>query len=130
MPPIKTETELEERLSRPSDADAAAMAALEGDIMILGAGGKMGPSLARLRRSIRESEPTQYLRTLQVFGATLASASSWARAPEGVGNEPAWFVGKMDGSGNGWSIPDGGDRLVRRHDRLSPNPKIIQAANA
>ena len=82
------------------------------------------------RRSIRESEPTQFLRTLQVFGATLASASSWARAPEGVGNEPAWFVGKMDGSGNGWSIPDGGDRLVRRHDRLSPNPKIIQAANA
>lgn len=47
---IHNETELEERLSRPSDADAAALAAMEGDLLILGAGGKMGPSLARLAR--------------------------------------------------------------------------------
>lgn len=47
---IHTETELEERLSRPSAADMAAMAALDGDLIILGAGGKMGPSLARLAR--------------------------------------------------------------------------------
>ncbi len=47
---IHTEKELEERLSRPSDSDAAAMAAIDGDILILGAGGKMGPSLARLAR--------------------------------------------------------------------------------
>ena len=47
---IHTEQELEERLSRPTDADAAAMAALDGDLLILGAGGKMGPSLARLAR--------------------------------------------------------------------------------
>ena len=38
---------LEELLSRPSEADIAALAALEGDLMILGAGGKMGPSLVR-----------------------------------------------------------------------------------
>ena len=48
--PIDTEQELEERLSRPADADAAAVAALEGNLLILGAGGKMGPSLARLAR--------------------------------------------------------------------------------
>jgi hypothetical protein len=48
--PIQTEAELEERLSRPSEADAAAMSALAGDLIILGAGGKMGPSLARLAR--------------------------------------------------------------------------------
>jgi nucleoside-diphosphate-sugar epimerase len=47
---IHTEAELEERLSRPSAADVAAMAALDGDLMILGVGGKMGPSLARLAR--------------------------------------------------------------------------------
>jgi len=47
---INTETELEELLSRPTEADAAALAALEGDLLILGAGGKMGPSLARLAR--------------------------------------------------------------------------------
>src|ERR1041385_28325 len=50
MTTINNEAELEERLSRPSDADAAALALLEGDLLILGAGGKMGPSLARLAR--------------------------------------------------------------------------------
>jgi len=48
--PIDTEQELEERLSRPEEADAAAVAGLNGDLIILGAGGKMGPSLARLAR--------------------------------------------------------------------------------
>ena len=47
---IKTESELEELLSRPDEATASAMAALDGDLLILGAGGKMGPSLARLAR--------------------------------------------------------------------------------
>src|SRR5215469_2381138 len=47
---IRNITELEERLSRPSDADVSAMKALDGDLLILGAGGKMGPSLARLAR--------------------------------------------------------------------------------
>jgi len=47
---IQTEWELEERLSRPDDDTTSAMAALDGDLLILGAGGKMGPSLARLAR--------------------------------------------------------------------------------
>jgi hypothetical protein len=50
MTKINNEAELEERLSRPSDADAAALASMEGDLLILGAGGKMGPSLAKLAR--------------------------------------------------------------------------------
>jgi hypothetical protein len=48
--PIRTEAELEELLSRPDEKTAEAMAALDGDLLILGAGGKMGPSLARLAR--------------------------------------------------------------------------------
>jgi nucleoside-diphosphate-sugar epimerase len=40
--------DLEESLSRPTDTDIAALQNLSGDILILGAGGKMGPSLARL----------------------------------------------------------------------------------
>ena len=52
--PIHTEEDLEERLSRPTDADSAALAAMEGDLLILGAGGKMGPSLARLARRSAE----------------------------------------------------------------------------
>src|SRR5215471_17950013 len=47
---IRTESELEELLSRPDQETASAMAALDGDLLILGAGGKMGPSLARLAR--------------------------------------------------------------------------------
>ena len=42
--------ELENELSRPSEADVEFLRQLEGDILILGAGGKMGPSLARLCR--------------------------------------------------------------------------------
>src|SRR6476646_9347477 len=53
---IDTEPELEERLSRPTLADIAALAGLDGDLIILGAGGKMGPSLARLAR--RASDQT------------------------------------------------------------------------
>jgi nucleoside-diphosphate-sugar epimerase len=40
--------ELEERLSRPTPEVAADLAAIEGDIMLLGVGGKMGPTLARM----------------------------------------------------------------------------------
>ncbi len=47
---IKTITELEENLSQPGAADIACMRRLEGDILILGASGKMGPTLARLCR--------------------------------------------------------------------------------
>lgn len=39
---------VEERLSRPSEADAKAVTGLGGELLILGVGGKMGPSLARL----------------------------------------------------------------------------------
>ena len=49
---ITTVTELEELLSRPTEADRAAMSALGGDLLILGVGGKMGPTLAlRARRA-------------------------------------------------------------------------------
>lgn len=42
---------LDDFLARPSRALAEDLAALEGDIMVLGVGGKMGPSLARLARN-------------------------------------------------------------------------------
>jgi uncharacterized protein YbjT (DUF2867 family) len=41
---------LEELLARPSAADVAFAGTLEGDVAVLGAGGKMGPSLARRAR--------------------------------------------------------------------------------
>lgn len=45
---MKTIQELENKLAVPSEALVKAMAELDGDIMLLGVGGKMGPSLARL----------------------------------------------------------------------------------
>jgi nucleoside-diphosphate-sugar epimerase len=50
---IENVEQLEDRLSLPGEKDIAAMRSLEGDLLILGVGGKMGPSLAkRARRSI------------------------------------------------------------------------------
>ena len=51
---ITSETELEDLLSEPTDEDVATVARLEPDILILGAGGKMGPSLARRVRRAAE----------------------------------------------------------------------------
>jgi nucleoside-diphosphate-sugar epimerase len=39
---------LEDELSRPDDATISALHSLDGDIVVLGAGGKMGPTLARM----------------------------------------------------------------------------------
>ena len=44
----RSEEELDEVLSRPRDATVAALRRSPGDIVILGAGGKMGPTLARM----------------------------------------------------------------------------------
>ncbi|HEY2943320.1 MAG TPA: NAD-dependent epimerase/dehydratase family protein [Vicinamibacteria bacterium] len=54
LPPVvEDEAQLEELLSRPSPADVAFARTLAGDVLVLGAGGKMGPSLARrVRRAI------------------------------------------------------------------------------
>ena len=73
--------QLDELLSRPTDKTVEALQAIPGDILILGAGGKMGPTLARMairsaesgppRRVIavsRFSDPTVQIR-LEKFGA-------------------------------------------------------------
>jgi dTDP-4-dehydrorhamnose reductase len=51
---IKDVEQLEEMLSRPSDAAIAAMSRLQGDVIVLGVAGKMGPTLARM--IVRASE--------------------------------------------------------------------------
>ena len=49
---IESEEQLDDLLSQPTEEDVATVSRLEPDILILGAGGKMGPSLAqRVRRA-------------------------------------------------------------------------------
>ncbi len=53
---IASESQLEDILSRPSDADVEAMRNLEGDLLVLGVAGKMGPSLVhRAKRAISQA---------------------------------------------------------------------------
>ena len=53
---ITTTEQLEEILTRPTGSDCEALRELEGDLLILGVGGKMGPSLAvRAKRAIDEA---------------------------------------------------------------------------
>ncbi len=50
VPSIDSDEQLDELLSRPTDGVRQALAAVDGDVVVLGAAGKMGPSLARMAR--------------------------------------------------------------------------------
>ncbi|MBI1786526.1 MAG: NAD(P)-dependent oxidoreductase [Acidobacteria bacterium] len=92
--------QLEDVLSQPSEADVAAMAALDGDLLILGVAGKMGPSLARRARRAADAagkpkritgvsrfsspETRQFLEEcgIETIAADMADPDSLARLPE------------------------------------------------
>lgn len=78
-----TEDQLEEFLSRPDEADVAAMKALKGDILILGVSGKMGPTLAMLAK--RASDQARTPR--RVLGAARFSSRGTRAALEKSGIE-------------------------------------------
>lgn len=82
---MKNVQELEEALSRPSKADIEAMAALEGDLLILGVSGKMGPSLAGLAK--RASDQAGGGR--RIIGAARFSSPGSRDAIEKLGVETA-----------------------------------------
>lgn len=53
---IETEADLDELLMKPSERDIDAASRLGGDVLVLGAGGKMGPTLVgRMRRAIEKA---------------------------------------------------------------------------
>ncbi|MFO8012301.1 MAG: NAD(P)-dependent oxidoreductase [Phycisphaerae bacterium] len=53
---LRDEAELDDLLSRPSPALVEYAAGLEGDVLVLGAGGKIGPTLVRMaRRALAEA---------------------------------------------------------------------------
>ncbi len=59
----RNEAELEEALSRPSSGVIRALESCPGDVAVLGAGGKMGPSVARMvrRAADQAGEPRRVL---------------------------------------------------------------------
>src|SRR5690349_1208875 len=60
------ESELEDLLSTPRDATVAALKACPGDIVVLGAGGKMGPSLSRMARRAADAAGGAICRVIAV----------------------------------------------------------------
>ncbi len=56
---IRDVEQLEEFLSEPTDGAVEALKKVEGDIILLGAGGKMGPSLARMVRRAADAAGTE-----------------------------------------------------------------------
>ena len=66
---ITTTEQLEEMLSHPAPHDVEALGRLEGDLLILGAAGKMGPSLAmRAKRAIDQAGSGQRVMAVSRFG--------------------------------------------------------------
>jgi CDGSH-type Zn-finger protein/dTDP-4-dehydrorhamnose reductase len=55
VPAPEDDASLEDLLSRPSDAVVDALRRSPGDVLVLGAGGKMGPSLSRMARRAADS---------------------------------------------------------------------------
>jgi nucleoside-diphosphate-sugar epimerase len=51
----RSDDELDALLSAPSEATIAALANVPGDVIVLGAGGKMGPTLARMAARARDA---------------------------------------------------------------------------
>jgi nucleoside-diphosphate-sugar epimerase len=73
---INSEAELENILAEPSESDLACVSRLSGDVLILGAGGKMGPSLARrLHRAVALTGSESRVIAASRFSSTAARAS-------------------------------------------------------
>jgi nucleoside-diphosphate-sugar epimerase len=71
----RDEEELEALLSEPAPAAIAALRACQGDVIVLGAGGKMGPSLARMARRTADAlaEPRRVI-AVSRFSSPAAAA--------------------------------------------------------
>ncbi|MGE0240263.1 MAG: NAD-dependent epimerase/dehydratase family protein [Parvibaculaceae bacterium] len=78
---IKDVEALEERLSRPDDDVIADLGRLDGDILILGASGKMGPTLARMAQ---RAAPDKAVHAVARFSDPAVEASLKAHGIETI----------------------------------------------
>lgn len=81
---ITSETQLETLLSEPSPAVISALERLDSDLLILGVGGKMGPTLARMAVRALEALQSPY----QVYGVARFSQPGLADKLRAWGVQP------------------------------------------
>lgn len=81
----RTERELDELLSEPREATVEALRSCPGDVIILGAGGKMGPTLSRMAR--RAADLADGGRRRRVFAASRFGSGGLAAALDAQGIE-------------------------------------------
>jgi nucleoside-diphosphate-sugar epimerase len=90
---LRTTADLERELARPTSRDIQCLSRLDGDVLVLGAAGKMGPSLARLcrnasdaagkpRRIIAVSRTVAPERGIEAIRCDLLDRDQVARLPE------------------------------------------------
>jgi len=75
MRPLRSIDELEDELSRPTPGALDTLRAVDGDLIVLGAGGKMGPTLARMVRRGLDEIGHQRRRVIAVSRFSSASAA-------------------------------------------------------
>ena len=80
---IETEVQLEDVLSEPTPEVCDAMSRMQGDLLLLGVGGKMGPSLARLAK--RAADQAGVVR--RIIGVARFSSAGLARQLNQAGVE-------------------------------------------
>jgi nucleoside-diphosphate-sugar epimerase len=83
LAPPQSVSELEAQLSDPSPEAIETMAGLSGDLLLLGVGGKMGPTMAKMARRADELAG----RSRRIIGVSRFSNSAARRALEDAGIE-------------------------------------------
>lgn len=106
------ESSLDARLSLPDEATIAALDALDGDVLVLGAGGKMGPTLARMARRALHDKSRRVIAVsrftdpgaasalesfdIQTIRADLSDPRSLAQLPDAA--NVIWMAGQKFGT--------------------------------
>ncbi len=73
---VNSDAELEDLLAEPSESDLECVSRLSGDVLVLGAGGKIGPSLARrIHRAVIRTGSAARVMAASRFSSTDARAS-------------------------------------------------------
>lgn len=83
-PGPRTEDELDDQLSTPSPGVVETLAAVQGDVVILGAGGKVGPTLTRMvTRALQESGSSSRVHAVSRWSDADARerVASWGALP-------------------------------------------------